>query len=115
MGVKATITVDSSFEPDELNARLITGLNKAAERGLAITAERAPFDLGTLVDSGAVEPASDPTEGAAVTYDTPYARRHHEHPEYNFQGGRQGKYVEEPMLEARDELGAIIAAEVSRG
>jgi len=39
-----------------------------------------------------------------VSYDTPYAARLHEHPEYNFQNGRQGKYLEEPAMQNRAEL-----------
>ncbi|WP_402843785.1 hypothetical protein [Microbacterium sp. GXS0129] len=115
MGVTVTVTVDVNPGLDgEISAATVQGLNLAAERGLALTAERVPLDLGTLVGSGAVEPASSPEDGAAITYNTPYAVRLHEHPEYNFQNGRQGKYVEEPLLTHADELGAIIAAEVNR-
>lgn len=34
---------------------------------------------------------------AQVGYHTPYAHRLHEHPEYNFNHGRKGKYLEDPM------------------
>lgn len=116
MGVSANVSLTLNFPSGpELDARLIHGENLAAERLLALTAARAPLDLGTLIGSGTVDPAKTPEDGAAVVYDTPYAARLHEHPEYNFQGGRQGKYVEEPALQARDELGAIIAKKVSDG
>lgn len=116
MGVSAQVSLTLNFPSSaDLDARLMQGEDLAAERLLALTAERAPLDLGTLIGSGTVEPAQSPEGGAGVVYDTPYAARLHEHPEYNFQGGREGKYVENPALENRDELGAIIAKQVNDG
>lgn len=117
MGFRANVSMVNNFGrlTDEIRHRLIEGENKAAERLLALSAERAPFDEGTLVGSGTVERASSPEAGADVVYDTPYATRLHEHPEYNFQNGRQGKYVEEPALEHKAELGDIIRREVRGG
>lgn len=117
MGVRAQVTMVNRFGAvtDEIRGRLVSGENKAADRLLALTAERAPLDVGTLVGSGTVERATDPEEGAAVVYDTPYAARLHEHPEYNFQNGRQGKYVEDPAMENKRELGDIIRKEVRGG
>lgn len=100
---------------DGFDERLMRGQNIAAERLLALSAVEVPHDLGTLQGSGSVQPATSPEEGSGVVYDTPYATRLHEHPEYNFQGGRKGKYVEDPALENQQELGAIIATEVTRG
>lgn len=91
------------------------GLNKGAERILALSATEVPFETGTLSATGTVVQATTPEEGAGVVYDTPYAARLHEHPEYNFQGGRKGKYLEDPALQNRAELGQIVAAEARRG
>lgn len=100
----------------EILAGVVRGENVAAERLLAVSMPRVPLDLGTLRGSGQVVPATDPEEGAGVVFDTPYAARLHEHPEFNFQEpGTGAKYVENPALESRRELGAIIAAEASRG
>lgn len=96
-------------------ARLIAGETLAAERLLALSNEEAPLEIGTLIGSSTVIPATDPTEGAAVVYDTPYAARLHEHPEYNFQNGRKGKYLEDPAVENRGELGDIIRKQVRGG
>lgn len=117
MGVRAQVTMVNNFGSitDEIRARLVSGENKAAERLLALSVERAPLDIGTLIGSGTVERATDPEEGATVVFDTPYAARLHEHPEYNFQGGRQGKYVENPALQNKGELGDIIRKEVRGG
>ena len=117
------IEVEVEYSP--LSARLIedisTGLSNgvalAGERLLALSAARVPLNDGILQGSGSVSTplssrGSDPV--AEVVYDTPYAARLHEHPEYNFQGGREGKYVENPALEHRDELGEIVAKAVSQ-
>ena len=116
MSVRVEVEVNSRFKDiaAQVGADLTKGVNLAAERLLALSSEVVPFDIGTLSASGQVEAAQTPDEGSAVTYDTPYAARLHEHPEYNFQGGRQGKYVEDPALQHKAELGAIIAAEVRR-
>ena len=100
----------------EILAGVVRGENLAAERLLAVSMPRVPFDLGTLRGAGQVVTATDPAEGAGVVFDTPYAARLHEHPEYNFQEpGTGAKFVETPALEYRSELGQIIAAEASRG
>ena len=116
MGVTATVNLTINFpSTGDLDRRLMDGENLAAERLLALSSEQVPFDIGTLSGSGTVKPATTPEGGAAVVYDTPYAARLHEHPEYNFQGGRKGKYLEDPAMENRDELAAIIAKKVSDG
>lgn len=115
MGVRIEVTMSNRLAQfsEGLQQRLMVGENLAAERLLALSTERAPLDIGTLIGSGTVEPATTPEEGAAVIFDTPYAARLHEHPEYNFQNGRQGKYVEEPALQNRKELGDIIRKQVT--
>ena len=51
-----------------------------------------------------------------MTFDTPYAVRLHENPQYNFsEPGTGGKYVENPAMENSRELGQIIATEAGRG
>ncbi|MDR6867529.1 hypothetical protein J2Y69_002133 [Microbacterium resistens] len=117
MGVRAVVTMKNNFGAitPEIERRLVDGENKAAERLLALSVERAPLDIGTLIGSGTIERATNAEEGAAVVFDTPYAARLHEHPEYNFQGGRQGKYVEDPAVENKGELGDIIRKEVRGG
>lgn len=113
MGVRAEVTVTSNTDAvyADIEQGLIVGENKAAERLLALSAVEVPLDLGILLGSGQVLPATDAEHGAGVVYDTPYAARLHEHPEYNFQNGRKGKYLEDPALENRDELAAIVMKE----
>jgi hypothetical protein len=99
----------------EIEAGIVRGMNLAAERLLTLSTAVAPLDQGTLIASAQVEPAQSIDDGAAVVYDTPYAARLHEHPEYQFQGGRQGKYLEEPAVQNRKELGEIIREEAQSG
>lgn len=54
--------------------------------------KRVPHDEGILEASGDLMIDSDKAEGI-IFYDTPYAIRLHEHPEYHFQKGREGKWL----------------------
>lgn len=62
---------------------------------------QVPHDIGVLQTSGHAEPTLD---GAIVGYNTRYAARLHEHPEYRFQKGRKGKYLEDPIKQNLSEL-----------
>ncbi len=90
---------------------LIKGQNLAGEYLLARSAEQVPLDTGDLMGSGQVVNAEQPGEDTLVVYDRPQAARLHEHPEYQFQNGRKGKYLEDPALENKSTLGQIIAKE----
>lgn len=118
MPVDASVSVTSNFDgvTQAALAGVLRGETLAAERLLALSMPNVPLRDGTLRGTGAVVPASDPEEGAAVTFDTPYAARLHEHPEFTFsEPGTGGKYVENPAMENSAQLGAIIAAEAGRG
>lgn len=103
----------------EATGGIIRGLNTAAERGLALSLRGVPFDEGTLAGSGTVEPATDVEEGAAIVYDTPYAARLHEHPEFNFSKdsnpSAEGKWLENAIVNGKGELDEIMRAEARRG
>lgn len=121
MGVRVQVQSTFHFEnvAEQVLAGIVRGENKAAERLLALSKEQVPEDLSTLAGTGAVVPAEEAEAGAGVVYDTPYARRLHEHPEYHFSTktnpGAKGKYLEDPAVENRKELGDIIRAEARRG
>jgi hypothetical protein len=73
-------------------------VNTIADEVLRLSQREVPHDTGFLQNTGNVERAnSDNNPEAIVGYHTPYAARLHEHPEYNFQGGRKGKYLEDPI------------------
>lgn len=75
---------------------------KAAEQGedlvadelLRLSGHEVPKDEGVLEGTGV---ADRDKQGAYVGYNKPYAAKLHEHPEYNFQKGRKGKYLEDPI------------------
>jgi hypothetical protein len=68
---------------------------------------KCPYETGALQATGTV--SSEGNQGA-VSYDTPYACRLHEHPEYHFQNGRQGKWLE---VSVHDTQAQILAQIVS--
>lgn len=69
---------------------------KAAERLLAKSNSRTPYELGTLVGSSGIR---DYRGVVYIYYDTVYAVRLHENPQFNFRGGRRGKWLETTLRE----------------
>ena len=69
---------------------------------LRLSMFEVPHDKGTLQNSGTVDEQGD---DVVVGYHTPYAARLHEHPEYRFQKGRKGKYLEDPIKRNQHALG----------
>ena len=65
-----------------------------------------------LTGSGMVD-ASETS--ATVSYDTPYAVRLHQNPQYQFNFGRRGKWLELAMDEAGDDAIVIIAETMRAG
>lgn len=70
---------------------------------MRLSQAEVPHDKGSLQNSGTVEEALD--GDVIVGYHTPYAARLHEHPEYRFQKGRKGKYLEDPIKRNQSVLG----------
>jgi hypothetical protein len=83
--------------------KLNRAINMGAEKGvldaameiMRLSQIKVPHDEGTLQNTGTVEVM--PNGDAVLGYHTPYAARLHEHPEYRFQKGRKGKYIEDPI------------------
>ena len=87
----------------EVRAVAIEALNDACEFLRDEANKKVPHDTGTLESTGDFQ--VDPTSGDAVVfYDTPYAVRLHEHPEYHFQRGRQGKWLELALYDNSDKI-----------
>jgi hypothetical protein len=72
-----------------------------------------PHDEGILQASGLASFDESNLSGA-VSYNTPYAVRLHEHPEFRFQKGRRGKWVELAFQENQDTLQRYVHDKVSR-
>lgn len=73
-----------------------------ALEGLRLSQLEVPHDEGTLQNSGTVEEVNGEV---VLGYHMKYAARLHEHPEYRFQKGRKGKYLEDPLQRNEDALG----------
>lgn len=114
-----TATVDSAAVMANL-AKLEKDIPKATKDGgrdvaleiLRLSQFEVPHDEGTLQNSGAVEQVDD---GWIVGYHTPYAARLHEHPEYRFQAGRKGKYLEDPVKNNAHALGVVFKQTLEDG
>lgn len=86
-------------------------LDRAANNLLEEANRMVPLDWGTLMKSGEAS-LGDTDLTAVVSYDTAYAVRLHEHPEYNFQGGREGKWLEKACNENHDRILAWLQSEL---
>ena len=75
--------------------RSTEGITKIGNELLRLSQQEVPHDTGALQNSGNVDKRSA-TE-VWVGYNKVYAARLHENPQYNFQGGRKGKYLEDPL------------------
>jgi len=70
------------------------GVGMAANELLRLSLREVPIDTGHLQSTGK---KSQKDLEATVSYNTPYAVKVHEHPEYKFGNGRKGKYLEDPF------------------
>lgn len=96
---------------EEKNQAVAQALYKGISHILNEANNIAPKDEGTLIQTSAVD--VDPDAGVAnAFYVQKYAARLHEHPEYNFQGGRQGKWLEKTILAEGDRVREIMANEI---
>ena len=79
------------------------GIRAAGERLLEGADRNVPYLSGRLAATGKVSVADEGASNAgAVYYDTVYAARLHEHPEYTFRNGRSGKWVSRAIQEDGD-------------
>ena len=94
---------------DDIKDIVSEAVGKAGDELLRLSSLEVPHDTGALQASGNV--SKDELE-ATVSYDTPYAVRLHEHPEYRFQKGRKGKYLEDPLKNNINRFNQVIADSV---
>lgn len=77
---------------------VFSGVKDVSEELGRLSLAQVPHDIGTLSQS--LEIVYDRAKlESTVSYNTPYAARLHEHPEYRFQKGRKGKFLEDPANE----------------
>ena len=63
---------------------------------LRTSVREVPHHTGNLQSTGDTRPLAAET-GHMVYYDTDYAAKMHENPQFSFQKGRKGKYLEDPI------------------
>jgi hypothetical protein len=78
---------------------------------LRLSSREVPHDTGFLQSTGVSQPSGKDWE---VGYHTRYAARLHEHPEYKFQKGRKGKYLEDPLKNNMSKWIKVYQEEISR-
>jgi hypothetical protein len=88
-----------------LNQEIVKEVEKlAAGEILRLSTKEVPHDKGMLQDSGTYGADVGDDKGAFVGYDSVYAAHLHEHPQYHFQKGRKGKFLEDPMKNNTDHI-----------
>ncbi len=118
------MAIDIKVDSKEVEKNLMALLDKSktwvekasmdlASEILRLSSFEVPHDKGLLQSSGMVEAEE---KGAIVGYNKVYAARLHENPQYHFQGGRKGKYLEDPIKKNMkvflDFIGNIIKGEL---
>ena len=95
-----------------MGQQALKAVRSVAEDVLRRSQAEVPHDLCTLQNSGHTEHLTDHSIVAYGGNAAPYAAKLHEHPEYNFQKGRKGKYLEDPLKNNiplyREKYGMII-------
>jgi hypothetical protein len=81
-------------------------LERAGGRLLESASRRVPYRTGALAASAELAVDDD---GVAVGYTAAHARYVHAHPEWQFAGGRSGRWLEEALEVEADATGALIA------
>lgn len=79
---------------EKIKAAKVKSAHNVAEEVMRLSQMEVPHDTGMLQNSGAIQ---DKDDEVIVGYNKVYAARLHEHPEYHFQKGRKGKYLEDPI------------------
>jgi hypothetical protein len=92
----------------------VEALREVSEYVLETANRTVPHQDGDLERSGATS-VDEQERQAAISYDTPYAARLHEHPEYNFQGKGRGKWLELTMIEEKKKVQQYLKDRISKG
>lgn len=110
-----TAIVKVDWQDQRVKSRVRSGsvaaAKAAADMILAHANKTVPKDTGRLKDSGRVHPYALPSGGgtATVSYNTPYAARLHENPQYNFRGRGRGKWLQLAVQETAMRVARVMA------
>jgi hypothetical protein len=112
MNVKVNVKVDiDKMIANKIELQAYKALQVGAEYLLTESLKTTPKEDGILRASGKTS-GNENLMTTMVSFDTPYAVRLHEHPEYNFQGTGRGKWLELTMNEERDAIAKLIAQKI---
>lgn len=107
---KSTFFEGIRVASEQTKAAIKVGIGLAGDEILRRSNGRVPLDEATLQNSGLSEvPAYN---RAVVSYNTPYAAKLHEHPEYKFQNGREGKWLENTLKQDGPAVLKIVAKQI---
>ncbi len=106
VNVRLNKSISNVVDRDVYNA-----LQIGAEYLLTESLKTTPKEDGILRASGKTS-GDENLMTTMVSFDTPYAVRLHEHPEYNFQGTGRGKWLERTLNEEKDTLQRLIANKI---
>lgn len=98
---------------EAVRAAAVQGLTSAAEHLLQVSRTEVPIDEATLERSGVASVDEDKMI-AAVSYDTPYAKRQHEDMTLRHASGRKAKYLEDPFNNEQSTFQELIATPIRR-
>lgn len=114
-------TTDYSNLLKKVGVNLPTSIQKSLfEIGgelLRLSRKEVPHDTGMLQSTGTVQKVRNffgGVSGVEVGYHTVYASRLHEHPEYRFQKGRKGKYLEDPLKANTSKFMEKLASDIKK-
>ncbi|MEV5509047.1 minor capsid protein [Streptomyces orinoci] len=113
MSQSAHLSWNGSAATAAIRQAAARGARLGAEHVLQVSRQKVPIEEGTLERSGTVS-VDEQQATAAVSYDTPYARRVHEDLTARHAPGRSAKYLESVLPETAGEVQALIAAQVKR-
>lgn len=111
---RSTVSWNGKAVKGQTDTDVVRGLLMAAEYLLSQSDEVVPIDEGVLSRSG-VASVDRATFTSAVSYDTPYAVKQHENPDYRHAPGRTFKYLETPWTREAAAMAQIIAVQVRKG
>lgn len=102
---------------DDVQPHVKTALRRGVFNGLEYMLDKSnaitPHDEGILEGTGTVTLDPKKIKGT-ISYNTPYAIRLHEHPEYNFQRGRKGKWLELTVEKEKDKMQQYLQSSLSQ-
>lgn len=107
------LTFDGAPVARELRAAAARGLLLGAEHVLGVSNDRVPLDEGFLQNTGTASVDEGDLTGM-VSYDGPYAVVQHERMDFRHAPGREAKYLENSLNAERQQVQALIAAQIRR-